>query len=233
MKRTLLTAGIIALLTSTAAFGQYPANGYIGVYDDAAGTDCCIDALLFTPKTAYVIANLAGETAGGLTGVEFRLELSADPTGHYIISFAASPTAAAVVGTNLIDITPGSTSDDPKGLNIAWGTCQNSDPSAGAGRVLLGTLSIIQTNAAAPPLTILSKRRSPANAIAYDCPLIVLCDDPNFTIWCLTVGNEDPILEGNEAISFRSFLNTPGCNGDCGPVAVTPTTWSTLKDLFR
>jgi hypothetical protein len=227
MKKALITA-TAALCIASAAFAQpYPANGYIGVFSDQAGTQCCATIPNFTPAQLFVIAFLAGSTASGITGAEFRLEMSqAVLPANGSFSFAASPTAGVTIG-NPLDSTPGDpTPPATEGLNIGWSMCQG----AGQTKVELGTINAIFFNPAVThSFSILSKRKSPPGNAAFDCPLLTLCDPPAFTKVCLTI----PSGPHGESISFRSGVNLPSCDTSCERVAVDERSWSGVKELFR
>lgn len=226
----------LAVCFATAGFAAYPTSGSIGLYSDVAGTGCCIAAAPGVPATIYIYANLAGPTAAGITGAEFRIELE-DVTlanGGYIMNWTPAPASNLSIG-NPIDDTPADDTD-LKGVNVAFPECQTTS-SAGAGRVLLG--SILAINLGTGENTdLVVRRRTPPTSPAQDCPALVLCNAPIYTIECVTIQNNDPQLPtGQEAESFRAVLtnSATGCasNPPCGPVAVAPITWSTLKDLYR
>jgi len=216
----ILSAGLLAGLVSSSAAQPYPANGYVGVYGDAAGTQCCITIPPSTAGTLHVIAKLNGMTAAGITSAEFRLEFS--NTAGYFLTFTPNPLANLVLGSPTDD-NPAA-NDQGKGLNIAFPICQ---PDPIATQISLGTYQAF--NAGGGACTIRTKRHESPSNPTFRCPLFTICDDPLFTKAPMTV-TEDQI--GAEPVAFVSQLNTT-CDGLCGPVPVTPTTWSTLKDLYR
>jgi hypothetical protein len=195
------------------------------VFADAEGTQCCATVPAFMPTTLYVVGFLAGQTAPGITGAEFRLEFSENPAGAAAISFTADPSSAVAIG-NPLDFTPGSDPAEPgvEGLNIAWQMCQ-----AGP-RIPVGTLSVIVFNAAWTGVEVLTKQRTPAGnpAPEWACPLWTLCD-AEFTKVCMTI----PAGAEGQSVIFRSGINLPSCNTSCTAVAVAPTNWSAVKDLYR
>ncbi len=227
-KLTLIaTAALVAGLVS-ASSAQYPHNGYIGIYGDAAGTQCCITAPAFTPTTAYVMSTLADSTANGVTGAEFRIMVNPAPTGSYLVSWTADTNLAVALGSP-IDDTP-LDPNDPKGCNLAYATCQPSTPGA---RITWGTLSfinLVSPPGTAPALTLTVRQKTPPSNSAHKCPAFVLCDFPVYTLVNMTLTQD--ALGGEEPVAFTSYVNQPGCSA-CGPVAVTPQTWSGVKELFR
>ena len=222
MRKQLLVA-TAALCVATAASAQpYPANGYIGVFSDPAGTLCCSTVPAFVPTNLYVVGFLAGETAGGVTGAEFRLHFTSDPTGSASITFVADPAANVVIG-NPIDLTPGDPATGAEGVNIAWPMCQ-AGPS-----LAIGTLQVIIFNAAWTGSEILTKQRTPAGnpEPQYQCPLFTLCD-AEFTKICLTIP-----AGAEQSVIFRSGLNLASCNTSCTFVGVEQKNWTAVKDLYR
>src|SRR2546425_11530736 len=120
MRSTTCVAWLAAALLCAASqvFGQTN-DGYVGIYANASGTSPCTSVPLYTSTTLYVIAKTAGGSANGITGAEFRIEVS-NPAGWFI-SYNA-PAAANVVMGNPIDTDP-----DPNvggGVNLAFRSCQ-------------------------------------------------------------------------------------------------------------
>jgi hypothetical protein len=219
----ILTAGLVAGLVSASTAQPYPADGYVGVYGDAAGTQCCMTVAPFAMGTLHVIAKLNGQTAAGITGAEFRLEFS--NAAGYFLTLTPNPLANLVLG-NPTDDNPAA-NDQNKGVNLAFPTCQ---PDPIAAQLSLGTYNCFNTNPAGTgACTIRTKRHESPSNPTKRCPLFTKCDAPLFTVVPMTL-TEDQL--GAEPVAFVSQLNTT-CDGTCGPVPVTPTTWSTLKDLYR
>jgi hypothetical protein len=226
-KLTLIaTAALVAGLVS-ASFAQYPHNGYIGVYADAAGTQCCITAPGYTPTTAYVMSTLSDSTASGVTGAEFRIEVSPAPTA-YILQWNANGNLNVSLG-NPIDDTPADATD-AKGCNLVFSTCQPVNPSD---RITWGTISILSLTAppaTGPALTLRVKAKTPPSSPQHKCPLFTICDAPLYTAVNMTLTQD--ALGGEEPVAFTSYVNQAGCSA-CGPVAVATSTWSGVKELFR
>jgi len=223
-KLTLIaTAALVAGLVS-ASSAQYPHNGYIGIYADAAGTQCCITAPMYTPTTAYVMSTLADSTANGVTGAEFRIEFSPGTAG-YVVQWTADPGVDVAIGSP-IDETPLDPAD-PRGCNLAFNTCRPTTPGA---QITWGTLGFVALSATPAELTLRVKQKSPPNNQFHKCPLFVLCDAPVFTAVNMTLTQD--ALGGEEPVAFTAYVNRAGCTA-CGPVAVAPVTWSGVKELFR
>lgn len=179
-------------------------NGFVGVYADPAGTQPCASVAPNPTFTLYVIATLTGATAAGITGAEFRLELS-NPTGY---AFLWTPDSSVTISLgDPIDSEPANPNNG-SGVNIAFSTCQGGTPGA---RVRLGTLEGTTLNGG--PLGIEVKRRQPASNGAFLCPLFAICDPPTYTIVPMTRSEDDL---GREPVAFSSFVETAPCNA-CMP----------------
>jgi hypothetical protein len=229
MQRTLLLGALAlaACLHASEASGiVYPQNGTIGVYADAPGTTCCLNVPTGSAVTLHVIATTGGASSAGITGAEFRIELSPTQPGA-VLAWTASAAANVVLG-NPIDNS--SAAGDLSGLNIAFGTCQKQAGMAGD-HILLGT--ILAFNITGERALLVKKHNRPSNP-NLQAPLFTLCDKPVFTAVPLTLLEGDPILLGQEATAFRSPVNSASCSGGtCGTVGTEGRTWSALKGLYR
>jgi len=223
---SLVTAALATCVASAALAQPYPTNGTIGVYGDAAGTQCCITANPGPPATLHVIARLVNETAGGITGAEFRIRVSPAFGTTWFLIWNINPAAAGTSIGNPIDETPDDLMD-PRGVNVAFPTCQ-PDP-ASLGFVSLGTITAINSGGA--PLTLEVRQKTPPANPSIPAPLLVLCDSPVFTTVPITILQDQN--NGNEPIAFVAKINGTCTPSSCGVVAVEETTWSTMKGLFR
>jgi hypothetical protein len=205
---------------------NYPQNGLIGVYGDAAGTNCCIDIPSGNAATLHVFATTSGASSAGISGAEFRIEVSPPATGAFFI-WASNPAANITLG-NPIDNTDAA--GDLSGVNIAFPTCQKQAGLAGD-RIELGTITAIGVTG--EHTLFVKKHNHPSNP-TLAAALLVLCDAPAFTAVPLTLKDGDPALYGQEPYVFTSPINSATCSGGtCGFVAVKSQTWSGLKDLYR
>ncbi len=162
-----LRAIALALAVSFAASAASAAS--IGVYFDAAGTDCDYTVTaLYTPVNLWVIANLAGGADGGMTGAEFSIH---NWPSAWFANITANPAASAVLGNVWT------------GANIAFPSCQPGT----AGMVLLYTVGgFAATSVGETYLTVLP-HSTPSNPF-FVCPLLVLCDAPVYTKVCVSGG---------------------------------------------
>jgi hypothetical protein len=154
--------------------------GYVGIYTDSLGTAPCATVLPLNGTTLYVIAKTAGGSADGITGAEFRIEVT-NPDGWI---FTYTPPGV----TNLIIGNPIDTDPDPSaggGMTLAFSNCQV--PSNGM--VGLGTLSVFNTSGGVTDLLV--KRHSQPTNSGYPCALLLKCDAPYYTKVCMTAAPPD------------------------------------------
>jgi len=223
---TLLATAALATCVASTAFAQYPTNGSIGVYADAAGTQCCITANPGPPATLHVIAKLENATAGGITGAEFRIRVNPAPGATWFLIWNINPAAGQTSIGNPIDPTPDDLTD-AQGINLAFPSCQPDPASLGA--ISLGTITAINSGGA--PLTLEVRQKTPPANPNILAPLLVLCDAPVFTTVPITIQQNEN--NGNEPIAFVAKVNGTCTPADCGVVAVEENTWSGVKGLFR
>ncbi len=90
--------------------------------------------------------------------------------------------------------------------------------------MLLGTFTVIEDAAVSETWFTVRKKYEPSNGF-MDCAMVTLCDGPTFTAVCVSPADSD---------HWRAVLNPgPGTTADCSPVAVTQSTWSQVKEIFR
>lgn len=228
-RNVLVAVGALLAVSAAVAFAappQYPRNGYIGVFGDAAGTNCCITIPVGPPATLYVIAVTGGASASGFTGAEFRIEISPPAPSAFFV-WSATASANVVLGS---PIDNSSSASDNTGLNIAFQACQKQAGVAGD-HVLLGTITVINLTG---EHELLVKKHNRPSSPDRKAPLFVLCDAPNYTAVPMTLLEGDPALYGQEPYVFRTPLNSATCNGStCGFVAVEPGSWTRVKELYR
>lgn len=202
MSRNWLVVCAAACLLAAGTAVQ-AADGSIAVYVDDAGTQC--EGIHGGGiMTGSIWMNLAGATASGITGTEFRVDNS--DGASYFVNFDAVP-GSVYIGNIMLG-----------GGNIAFGSCQTGT------RVKLGTLSILELVHTNDVSMTVRQKFEPSNE-QFPCALAVLCDSPVFTKVCIGANNSD---------HWRAVLNpSDGVSGDCNPVATVPTSWSTVKALFN
>lgn len=202
MKRLLMHLAVACCLAGVV----YAEEATIGVYVDAAGTQCT-GSTNGGIVTGSVWVNLAGAAAAGFTGAEFRVDNS--HRLDCIVTVTPDPAVTVFLG-------------DPFNLlraNVAFGTCQ-TEP-----RVRLLTFTLAEK----VPLTDiwLTLTQSYYNLNPeFRCPLLTLCDEPVYTKVC--VGMPD------NSVHWSAVLNpSEGVSADCVPVGVSASSWSQIKGLYR
>ncbi|UCE02239.1 MAG: hypothetical protein JSW67_13455 [Candidatus Latescibacterota bacterium] len=194
-------AHVAALLLLASALTPVRAdpgeNGWLGVYFDAAGTQCSGTILPDQPGTVYVVAQANGVTATeGFAGAEFRFTGIPESWATYPV---ANPEILAI--------------GNPFGDGVATAfPCPESDTY-----VLYSVLVI--ASAVEEDLQFELRNREPPTNPNFDCPLLMLCNNPIFTLICVE--------------TVPCFVNAATARKCEFPVAVSPSTWSGVKSLFR
>ena len=169
---------ILVVLTVACLAANPASSSHIGVYFDAAASDC--DLGVFPgPVTWYIFAVLGEDAAGaGILGFEFRQ--IGTPAGWFI-NWIPNPALCDLCLPQ----------DPTVGVGLHFFTCQPGPA------VLLFTASGFATTS--PPTTCLSilPHSTPANP-AFTCPLVTLCDAPTYTSLC--VPGTSGVINGNCAI---------------------------------
>ncbi len=198
--RKIVLAAVGLCCAATDVFAQ-SGDGFVGVFRDAAGTQSCTAVPALTGTTLYVVGKVAGTTAAGITGAEFRIEVG-NPIGWYLIY--TPPEGAIALGDPL-----------SSGVNIAFRTCAE----AVAGNIGLGTISVFNVNGVTTSLLV--KRHSQPSNPEFTCPLFVACDAPYYSKTCMATAGIDSCalgtskaqrLESTDPAVFVSMLDaaTPG-----------------------
>jgi hypothetical protein len=172
-------------------------------------------------STLHILAFTGQPTAGGITGAEFRIEVT-NPAG-YFFSYA-TPSGGFVVG-NPLDLTP-KDPNDPAGTTVLFTTCQPSTPPRMSGdRINLGTLSVYNSSGA-PTDFIVTKKIPPDNP-GMPYPRFFLCDAPFNTPVSMSMS------EGAD-IAARSSMNSVRCEPRPGaPMRLTATLQPTEPQSVR
>jgi len=225
-----LTAGLATLVLTTGS--SWAANGNIGLFFDENAALCQAAVPCGQPVRMYVYALLQGATQTGITGAEYKIRVGADNNADpgYLFNETFDP-AATVLGAgalNPVDPTP-------RGVNVAWATCQLGDGT----KVLIETVDILNLDCLnTSELKLQVVKHDAASNQFFQCPVFTMCDAPVYTKVCLgsnqtVCRNPEPPFANNATCSSsgEAFANpAPGRN--C-TVAVSPTTWSTMKSLYR
>lgn len=186
----LSVASTLCLLSAARADAQS-----IGIFFDPDGATCSRIQLANTQGTFYVIAILNGPASGGITGAELQV------TGFPAAWFgnpSASPQAAFAFPSPLTNF----------GV-VAFPTCQTGTN----GMVLLWTVTYFATSLVGPTYLTVAGISPPGNP-SFACPVVTLCDYPNYTKLCVRGG--------------QGILNGAPCT-----ISVTATTWSRIKEMYH
>lgn len=212
----------LCLTLAVAAMAETPSNGYIGVFGDAAGTDCCIQLNGSGNGKLHVFMVTGGASAEGISGAEFKISVE-PPAPGATFNWKSS---------NLISATTGNPIDNGSGGGafVTLKTCGTETGLAGD-KISLGTVQV--SGLTGEHQLVVRRTDSPVNP-SFTCASVLLCDAPAYTQVCLTLKEGDPALNGEEPAAFVSAVNSPDCAGtSCGFVATEDKTWTTVKDLFR
>ena len=221
MRNYVLGSILPLLVYASVARGQI-GDGYIGVFGDAAGTTPCVTIPEGTARSLYVLGMTSGQSGNGITGAEFRIEIT-NPNGWYI-TYSPPMTANITMGSPL-DYDP-----DPDvggGINLSFPSCQSPIDSI----VPLGTMFVYNISGTSTDLLV--KRHSTPTNSNYACALFTLCDSPQNTKLCAsavpdpgcTSVQPKPTLSSDETV-FRAYVNRPE------PDDVLPTPFSERITIF-
>lgn len=199
MRRKIASLSLTAILGLASQGHSQTGDGYVGVFADSAGTIPCATVPPYTGAVLYVYAVTEGVSASGLTGAEFRIEVS-HPQG-WSLNYMA-PSAATTVLGNALDKEPGVTNN--KGVNLAFAECQLPVNS----RIPLGAISV--GNYSGSPTNLTVKRHEKPKNPNFTCPLFTLCDSPAFTSRCMSTATAPPCSSLSPA--------KPGLTSDDPPV---------------
>lgn len=247
--RRIVRAGAFSCLVSLASFPSLSprlalaSDGEIGIFFDTSGNSCLGAIPCGQTGTVYLYAFLEGRSDAGITGAEYAVGIgndgNADPAWAFVEHFAPATVVlgqGAFFPPDLRDLS--SRRYRGRGVNVAFSECQDGS----AGRVLLESVDITNVGCAMDPLLlVVLSHDTPSNQF-FQCPLFTLCDEPDFTKICLgkvlvTCGNPEPPYPSNATCSTSGHAVINPSSEDyllpCRPTAVEPTTWSSVKGLYR
>ncbi len=138
------------------------ANGTIGVYFDPAGTQCSGTIPAGGVGKVYVVAKVAGATASGIAGAEFRFE-----------GMPRAWEAYSVPDPQILAI------GDPFANGVAMGfVCRVAEAQA----VHLYTVVVFAHEDVSDVRFEILMRSPP---LSVPCPMLLACDEPAFTKYCV------------------------------------------------
>jgi hypothetical protein len=227
--KSFVAAGALLLLVPVSARS---ADGNIRLMFDP--NQCRGDIPCGEARTLYVYAVLEGATANGITGLEYGMQFGLDgaPDPGWSFSEVFAPEITVTLGSGAfwpideIPIMP--RPNRGRGVNLAWGSCQLGTN----GLVLLETVQVMNTGCSGTELRLITTGHDRPSNQFFPCPLAVLCDAPAYSKVCLTTCHPD--FPRNPTLCGEAVVN-PGANSQspCRITAVTPSSWSVVKDLYR
>jgi hypothetical protein len=195
-----MALGLALLALTTAPAGAQ----YIGIFQDAAATSCAASPGPTPWIDLHVVAVLEGSVPGG-TGAQFQITGMPEGWTPTNVLWVPAPEAAVNLGHPLF---PNDIHRNRPGVNVAFSRCME-------GRVPLGR--VILLGAPTPGEVRLRVEVVKLYADEPDCPIIVDCDIPTFTLRC--VGGGEFVLNGSGPASCQ--------------VAVEAVTWTGVKSLYH
>ncbi len=176
----------------------------VGIYFDSLGTVTCADLTVGEAVDFWVVAFLDGSELTGLSAAEFRIEGLPE----------------SVVYSEVESLHDMSAGKDPSadGATLAWSSCA----SALEGPVTLLHGSLRATEPVPATAIRITGHQIPSND-GFRCPVLTRCNIPSAC-------DPDPQSAQVCAVGLPALLN-PEPN-PC-ETAITPTSWSHVKRLFR
>lgn len=196
MRSSAALLGLLAVL-ALASTPARAGDGVIGVFFDAAGTNCAGTVPVASLATLHVVLLPQGSTFAGIMGAELRVTAAQNST--FLFQGETVESGAIQLGAALNG-----------GTTIGFSNCH----SGGSVPVLSFQAINLGGNAQDVELRVTAKG-SPSNPL-LQCPVAVLCDDPQFTAVCVA--------------GARGILN-PSSQAPCGGRAMAG--WDYVKDMYR
>ena len=238
--KSFVAASALLLLVPVTARS---ADGHIRLFFDP--NQCRGDIPCGETRTLYVYAALEGATANGITGLEYGMQFGLDggPDPGWTFAEVFAPGITVTLGSGAFGpgdqlvITP--RRNRGRGVNLAWGSCQAE--SGTNGLILLETVQVTNSGCTGAELRVITTGHDLPSNQFYLCPLAVLCDAPAFSKVCLgntvtpCINPEGPRGDPAQCSQSGEAVINPAANSQspCRVTAVTPSSWSVVKDLYR
>ena len=187
-QRSSIAAGVGILVLAAGSLSAQ----IIAPFADPGATSCTITAPPNVPTPFYIVA--LPEPFEGF--IEARFRITGLPANLYTTTTIVTDRA--------------SVSGDPfgSGVNFYFTSCQGPAP------VVLFTIILTNLGDAAGNRTIRVERHTMPTNPMFQCPLLVVCDPPEYTVACVAGG--------------QAFLNS---SSEC-EIALEDVTWSQVKALY-
>ena len=162
---TCLLAGLGMALASAA---QAQLNGVLGIYFDDRGSECAQTFGIGQSRTLYVLLLPEGDTRGGISTAEFRIDTAGAP--GYTFSGEQVMWDGIAVGGPAVG----------PGINVAaYSGCESRLP------IPILRLQVTNVSGGRDAFIEIAPRSPPLNE-HFPCPSVTLCDTPIFTQVCVT-----------------------------------------------
>jgi len=173
-------------------------DGVFGVFFDRTGTNCSGTVPVASVATLHVVLLPQGSTFAGIMGAEFSITAAQNST--FLFQGESVESGAIQLGTALNG-----------GTSIGFSTCHSG------GTIPVLAFQVINLGGTARDVEMrVAAKASPSNPL-LQCPVAVLCDDPQFTAIC--------------AGGARGILN-PSVQQPCG-AGRSAAGWDYVKDMYR
>ena len=192
-----LHACLVLGIMSAVAQAEDPALS-IGVYFDAQGTKCAGTIGAGEVGRVYIVAKYGPPNTDGIAGAEFRF-----------VGLPDSWQVSAVPNPDIFTL------GDPFASGVVAGfAC----PSPQARKFVLYEV-LVQAGDAQENVQFSIETRDPAINPSLNCPVLVGCDQPVYTQFCVQ--------------SVPCFVNATKATPCDSPVSVSHTSWGKVKRLLR
>ncbi|MFQ5599325.1 MAG: hypothetical protein ACE5G2_02085 [Candidatus Krumholzibacteriia bacterium] len=165
--RLFVLTSLVGLGAASSALAR---NGLLGLFFDENASECTGDVGPGATKTLYVVLVPDGDTRGGITGAEFRVDID-DATSYVFQGEEIVVPGAIKVGDAL-----------GSGITLAWPECQSN--------LVIPILSfqVLNFGSGASGANVRIDHHGSPSHREFVCPLAVLCNGPVFDKVCVESG---------------------------------------------
>ena len=208
MQRMVLVAFGIACLVPGAALSQS-----IGLFLDPGFTVCAAEVGP-TPRIDVHVVAFVGGNVPEFSAVQFRILAATPGWTERDVLWVFNSAVSLGFGNPLF---PSQFDDTPGCIATFHDWCRgDAEPAGDANPIAIGRIVIL--GAPTPPNTILRVWHYALTGMDPPCPFMIPCGIPDLNPVC---------VEGGTAVLNPTY--TPRCTN----VAVTPETWTGIKELYR
>ncbi len=164
-----LVAMLLCVAAVPSAWAQI--NGTLGIFFDPYAKECAGPVSIGSARALYVLFLPEGDTRGGITGVEFRIDASAASGYSFRGEAVAMPSAIRV----------GPLEVGGPGLSVVSDQCHSRAP------IPILSFQVQNLGGGTDGGLRIAAKDPPWNP-NFPCPLVTLCDNPAFTKVCIAPG---------------------------------------------